>query len=47
MENFTSMHHAANSDIRNAGPSGNLFYAYDDTADGGDLDWFPTFLIHQ
>jgi len=29
MENFTSMHHAANSDIRNAGPSGDLFYTQD------------------
>jgi len=34
MENFTSMHHAANSGIRNVGPSGNLFYAHDDTVDG-------------
>jgi len=34
MENFTSMHHVANSNIRNAGPSGDLFFAHDDTADG-------------
>jgi len=31
MENFTSMHHAAISDIRNAGPSGNLLFAHNDT----------------
>jgi len=34
MENFTSMHHATDSDIRNAGPSSDLFFAHDDTADG-------------